>query len=332
MIALQGDRVLRTLLGATAAIALLASGCGGDGSSPPPTSGTPSPSPTPSPTPTPTPSPTPTPTPAPTSTDPVLASLLSISQWKELFADSASYAERDLVEYNGALYFAFAAHAPHGVTPDADPAHFERLDLIPNQRLLLQDDFSTDGGPLAGRSVGPIKWVVSGPAFATALVDAARGYATADGNAYFMLLDIPGQISEFTADYFRDAPAGTSTLATISLSTNNFLGSGTIMWHANWSDTGVGNVRIWKDGQANLDPGNRFFYRTDVKLSAGREYRLTVRPRGAFAFGYVDSALAFISIADDNRIAAEAKALYVQNHVAVHGAEQHRYVELHVAN
>lgn len=262
----------------------------------------------------------------------MLASLLSISQWKEAFAAGSSYAVRDLVEYNGALYFAFADHAPHAVTPDADPAHFERLSLIPNQRLLLSDDFNDRGGPLAGRDVGPIKWTASGPAFATAIVDAARGYATADGNAYFMLLDIPGRISEFSVDYFKDAPAGTETLATTALSTNNFLGNNTIMWHANWSDRGVGNVGIWKNGLANQNPQNRFFYRTDVKLVAGQQFRLTVRPRGTFSFGYVDGALAFISIADDNSLAADAKAIYVQNHVVISGVEQHRYVELFVAD
>ena len=264
--------------------------------------------------------------------DPVLADLAALGRWAGAYDPENAYCAGDIVRQGDAFFYAVDAVAPaKGATPQ-ERREFAPIPLIEGEKRTFLDDFADRPGRLAGRTTDGLRWRVSGKGARHARVT-PQGYATSAGNSYFILRGLAAPISEFSVDYSgRSEDLFGPALATTALSPDGFANKRFAnMWHGNWSTRHVGSILIWRDPEVSQQPDYRFAWNSGATLEQGKRHRLTLRPRGTFMFGYLDGVLAFVTLGEDNLMAAKATGFYIQNHASELGTERHYRVEVKTA-
>lgn len=265
--------------------------------------------------------------PLPLSSDPVLADLLLAGaayrgQWVAPMACKAW----DLV-LNAGKFYLFTGASTGALAPGNDAACVE-VPLYPRRCYAVDDDFNSTPGAANNRATPQgYAWTTGGAGYLNAVV--TGGYMTSQDNTYFRVLGIQGRLVEFESVYECANPVITHTMA---LSPTNFVNQFEEMWHINWTQDGVGYVTYWHAGLTGQQPVMRLSWGTNKKLQQNVAHKCTVRVRGKVCLGYLDGELAFVHVHDlVETLAANANAIYIQNHTNVLGAEKQHAVRLLVA-
>lgn len=247
------------------------------------------------------------------------------------FVLGTTYRSQSIVRVGNRYWFYFAT-STGAVLPALDTAAADELPLFDSQCYIVDDDFTTNTGAAHNRyTPAGYRWNVTGAGYLSGTV--ASGYMTAAQNTYFELLDLASPITEFgTTVLYTQQPI----THTMSISPNN-LGPGVFneMWHTNfYGDVGSSSVGVtyWHDGVLGGVPTYKYSYSISFPFTINVEHDYVIKLRGRFAFGYFDGVLVFIHLADlIETLTATANSVYVQNHFATAGIEQHHRVWIKVA-
>jgi len=270
--------------------------------------------------------------PHPTHTDTVLSDFISAGAvYCGDFVLGTTYRSQSIVRVGSRYWFYFAT-STGAVLPALDTLSADELPIFDSECYIVDDDFTTNTGAAHNRyTPAGYRWNVTGTGYLSATV--ASGYMTAAQNTYFELLDLASPITEFgTTVLYTQQPI----THTMSISPNN-LGPGVFneMWHTNfYGDTGSGSVGVtyWHDGVLGGVPIYKYIYSVSFPFTINVEHDYVIKLRGKFAFGYFDGVLVFIHLADlIETLTATANSVYVQNHFATAGIEQHHRVWIKVA-
>lgn len=271
--------------------------------------------------------------PHPTHTDTVLSDFISAGAvYCGDFVLGTTYRSQSIVRVGSRYWFYFAT-STGAVLPALDTLSADELPIFDSECYIVDDDFTTNTGAAHNRYTPEgYRWNVTGTGYLSATV--ASGYMTAAQNTYFQLLDLASPITEFgTTVLYTQQPI----THTMSISPNN-LGPGVFneMWHVNfYGDTGGGGsvgVNYWHDGVLGGVATYKYAYSGSFPFTINVEHDYVIKLRGKFAFGYFDGVLVFIHLADlIETLTATANSVYVQNHHATAGIEQHHGVWIKVA-
>ena len=247
------------------------------------------------------------------------------------FVLGTTYSSKSIVRVGNRYWFYFAT-STGAVLPALDTAAADELPLFDSQCYIVDDDFTTNTGAAHNRyTPAGYRWNVTGTGYLSGTV--ASGYMTAAQNTYFQLLYLAAPITEFGSRVLYTTQPMTHTM---SISPNN-LGPGVFneMWHTNfYGDVGGSSVGVnyWHDGVLGGVPTYKYSYSTSFQFTINVEHDCVIKLRGRFAFGYFDGVLVFIHLADlIETLTATANSVYVQNHFATAGIEQHHRVWVKVA-
>ena len=251
--------------------------------------------------------------------DRVLADLVAAgARYRGDFVQDRPYAARDLVRVVDRYWF-YVTSSAGSTKPELDAAA-EELPVFDRECYIVNDDFEANPGAVAGRYTPEgYVWSVSGAGFTNAVV--GSGYMTSAQNTYFVLANLDGPVTEFGSRFLQTSSPLTHTMA---MSPNNLAGGFSEMWHTNWTEGALGADTWWSGGLSGQQPVYKFRYTAGLVLTPNVQQECVIKVRGKWQFGYLNGALAFVSLADlIGTLAAPCNAVYVQNHVATLGAEQH---------
>lgn len=258
--------------------------------------------------------------------DSVIFDLLTVgaASWRGEWRPDDVYSRGHLVRV-GVLTFAlcYLDISRSMVSPRDDVDHWSIIELVPRQRSVAKDNFTTNPGPAKGRPVAGsdgLAFDVGGQAQVDGTVIVANGYMTANKNAYYFINNLPAGLSEFLVRTRLTAPIGLVTMAISPIANFSAEPNFGSMIHVNITQSELDQTTYWdkETGAAGLPLVYKYRWRRSggaLLQAIPQEYTLKIR--GSFIFGYVDGLLSFVMLSDMiGKLAGNGRArgIFIQNH------------------